>query len=330
VVDLQNEKGTEKYKLYTSIKRYWGQTNEPFDPSLTLDITKVTPKFQDNFGGNPITSLDLSNDNTKFVYFAYPDKLADLTTFKYNGTEYLSSFSKSVVDLQNEKGTEKYKLYTSIKRYWGTIDQPFDPATTLDITKVTPKYQDNLGGNKITNLDIANDNSKFLFFAYPNNLADLTSFIYNGSESIRSFKKSIIDINNGRGTEKYKVYTSLKRYWGLTNSPFDDAKTLDVKTLNQAETFQDNSGGTNYLNLNIDIKDLKHVYFAFPDIIGNADLKTITFDGGFNQIGAFAKSYVNIQNGGDVQRYVVYTSKYPYEPDDKVSPILQITNWEFK
>ena len=158
----------------------------------------------------------------------------------------------------------------------------------------------------------------------------MTSFIYNGSESIRSFKKSVVDISNGRGIEKYKVYTSLKRYWGLTNQPFDPTKTLDIKTLNPSETFQDNSGGINYFNLNIDIKDKKYVYYAFPDGIGNADLKSITLDGGFNQLGAFVKSYVNIQNGGDVQRYVVYTSVYYYEPDEAVSPILKITNWEFK
>jgi hypothetical protein len=81
--------------------------------------------------------------------------------------------------------------------------------------------------------------------------------------------------------------------------------------------------------LNIDITDKKYIYFAFPDGIGNADLVSILYKT-FENLGAFNKSFVNIQNDQGVQRYIVYTSKNSFEPDLSDSPILQIKNMEFK
>jgi hypothetical protein len=319
---------SNSFSVYS--RRYWGAITEPFGSS-TITSTTMSKINQDNNGTSSSFTVNFTEpDETKYLYFAYPNASGNLNSIILNGTERKASFTKSTIDLVNDQGyKQSYNIYTSIKRYWGTINSPFDPLTTLDIRTITPKFQDNFGGNTITNLSFTNDNTKFLYFAYPDNLADVTSFIYNGTESIRSFKKTVVNFQNERGTTPYKVYTSIKRYWGLTNQPFDPNTILDIRTLNPA-AFQDNAGGSNYLNLTLEVKDRKYIYFAFPDGIGNADLKSFTIDGGFNQINAFVKSYINIQNDQGIQRYVVYTSVYSYEPDETVGPVLQIKNWEFK
>jgi hypothetical protein len=318
---------SNSFSVYS--RRYWGAITEPFGSS-TITSTTMSKISQDNSGTSSTFNVVFTEtDPTKYLYFAYPNASGNLNSIILNGIERKASFTKSTIDLVNDQGyKQSYNIYTSIKRYWGTINSPFDPLTTLDIRTITPKFQDNFGGYTITNLSFTNDNTKFLYFAYPDNLADVTSFIYNGTESIRSFKKTVVNFQNERGTTPYKVYTSIKRYWGLTNQPFDPNTTLDIRTLSPA-ALQDNSGGVNYLNLNIDITDKKYIYFAFPDGIGNADLVSILYKT-FENLGAFNKSFVNIQNDQGVQRYIVYTSKNSFEPDLSDSPILQIKNMEFK
>jgi hypothetical protein len=318
---------SNSFSIYA--KRYWGTITDPIISS-TITSTSLTKFGQDNSGTSSTFNVSFTeNEPSKYLYFAYPNTSGNLNSLSINGTDRKASFTKSTIDLVNDQGyKQSYNIYTSIKRYWGTINSPFDPLTTLDIRTITPKFQDNFGGNTITNLSFTNDNTKFLYFAYPDNLADVTSFIYNGTESIRSFKKTVVNFQNERGTTPYKVYTSIKRYWGLTNQPFDPNTTLDIRTLSPA-ALQDNSGGVNYLNLNIDITDKKYIYFAFPDGIGNADLVSILYKT-FENLGAFNKSFVNIQNDQGVQRYIVYTSKNSFEPDLSDSPILQIKNMEFK
>ena len=318
---------SNSFSIYA--KRYWGTITDPIISS-TITSTSLTKFGQDNSGTSSTFNVSFTeNEPSKYLYFAYPNTSGNLNSLSINGTDRKASFTKSTIDLVNDQGyKQSYNIYTSIKRYWGTINSPFDPLTTLDIRTITLKFQDNFGGNTITNLSFTNDNTKFLYFAYPDNLADVTSFIYNGTESIRSFKKTVVNFQNERGTTPYKVYTSIKRYWGLTNQPFDPNTTLDIRTLSPA-ALQDNSGGVNYLNLNIDITDKKYIYFAFPDGIGNADLVSILYKT-FENLGAFNKSFVNIQNDQGVQRYIVYTSKNSFEPDLSDSPILQIKNMEFK
>lgn len=318
---------SNSFSVYS--RRYWGAITEPFGSS-TITSTSLTKFGQDNNGTSSSFTVNFTEpDETKYLYFAYPNASGNLNSIILNGTERKASFTKSTIDLVNDQGyKQSYNIYTSIKRYWGTINSPFDPLTTLDIRTITPKFQDNFGGNTITNLSFTNDNTKFLYFAYPDNLADVTSFIYNGTESIRSFKKTVVNFQNERGTTPYKVYTSIKRYWGLTNQPFDPNTTLDIRTLSPA-AFQDNSGGVNYLNLSIDITDKKYIYYAFPDGIGNAELVSILYET-FENLGSFNKSYINIQNNQGIQRYVLYTSKNTFAPDLSVSPILQIKNMEFK
>ena len=310
-------------------KRYWGTITDPIISS-TITSTSLAKFGQDNSGTSSSFNLSFTEtDQSKYLYIAYPSASGNLNILSINGTDRKASFTKSTIDLVNDQGyKQSYNIYTSIKRYWGTIDKPFSPLTTTDIRTITPKFQDNFGGSTITNLSFTNDNTKFLYFAYPDNLADVTSFIYNGTESIRSFKKTVVNFQNEKGTTAYKVYTSIKRYWGLTNEPFDPTTTLDIRTQSPA-AFQDNSGGVNYLNLNIDISDKKYIYYAFPDGIGNADLVSILYET-FENLGSFNKTYVNIQNDQGIQRYVVYTSKNTFAPDLTLSPILQIKNMEFK
>ena len=310
-------------------KRYWGTITDPIISS-TITSTSLTKFSQDNSGTSNSFNLSITEtDQSKYLYIAYPSSSGNLNTLSINGSDRKASFTKSTIDLVNDQGyKQSYNIYTSIKRYWGTIDKPFNPLTTTDIRTITPKSQDNFGGSTISSLSFENDNSKFLYFAYPDNLADLTSFIYNGNESIKSFKKTVVNFQNEKGTTAYKVYTSIKRYRGLTNEPFDPTTTLDIRTQSPA-AFQDNSGGINYLNLNIDISDKKYIYYAFPDGIGNADLVSILYET-FENLGSFNKTYVNIQNDQGIQRYVVYTSKNTFSPDLTISPILQIKNMEFK
>lgn len=105
-------------------KRYWGGI-DPNTPLFESEVYKI-----ESF--KPFSSIDGSNKSFNYtfipkgpqnVFFAYLATSPDLTTIIWGNIDYIESFTKSIIWLENAQGyKQQYKVYRSKETYNGQID----------------------------------------------------------------------------------------------------------------------------------------------------------------------------------------------------------------
>ena len=105
-------------------KRYWGGINEN-EPLLESEVYKIESfkPFSSTDGSNKIFNYNFVPSGPQNVFFAYLATSADLTKITWGTIDYIESFTKSIIWLENAQGyKQQYKVYRSKETYNGPID----------------------------------------------------------------------------------------------------------------------------------------------------------------------------------------------------------------
>lgn len=105
-------------------KRYWGgiDANTPLLESVVYKIESFKPSSS-NDGSNKSFNYTFIPTGPQNVFFAYLATSADLTTIIWSNIDYIESFTKSIIWLENAQGyKQQYKVYRSKETYNGQID----------------------------------------------------------------------------------------------------------------------------------------------------------------------------------------------------------------
>jgi hypothetical protein len=105
-------------------KRYWGgiDVNTPLLESEVYKIESFKPSSS-NDGSNKSFNYTFIPNGPQNVFFAYLATSPDLTTIIWSNIDYIESFTKSIIWLENAQGyKQQYKVYRSKETYNGQID----------------------------------------------------------------------------------------------------------------------------------------------------------------------------------------------------------------
>jgi len=105
-------------------KRYWGgiDANTPLLESEVYKIESFKP-FSSTDGSNKSFNYTFIPKGPENVFFAYLATSPDLTTIIWGNIDYIESFTKSIIWLENAQGyKQQYKVYRSKETYNGQID----------------------------------------------------------------------------------------------------------------------------------------------------------------------------------------------------------------
>jgi hypothetical protein len=198
-----------------------------YDIGRTLNITfSYTPVSNDAdtsygnllrlnnvFTANNPYSLNLSTTSQQLFDGFSQFRKTPASKFKLNNFGVFDS-TNAIKSDTTVKAPNTFAYTGNYRKYWGYTTQYNPPADSVKLTSGGSNEFSTTNTKSSFNINAPNE-LRYIYYAYPTAFTpDITSIKINGNESINTFHKNIITINNGYINIQFAVWTSNNQVSG--------------------------------------------------------------------------------------------------------------------